>query len=588
DGRLDEPAWASAQPAGGFVQFEPTAGVAPAEQTEARILIGSSALYVGMRMKDSQPEAINTRLARRDNFARTDYAVVVLDSYGDGRTGFLFRVTPGGLLTDVLFYDDVQSDISWDAVWDAKTSIDDEGWTAEFEIPLSQLRYAAGTGPHEWGLQLVRIHFRTGEVSYWSERDPAVAGYVSQFGTLRIGAELPAPRRLEVLPYAAAGLTRAPGDAADPFFDANAFEPRVGADVKLGLTSGLTLAGTVNPDFGQVEADPAQVNLGGFELFFEERRPFFVEGVDVFSMAPRRFLRNQRPNLLYTRRIGRAPQRTAFVPASAQDAAGDNGVVYTDAPQQTTILGAAKVSGQAGPFSVGLLNAVTRSEFGRFEAFDSEGNRVNEGRALIEPVSNYFVGRARGTFGQSIAGGFLTSVIRDTDEAAIRDDLPRTATVAGLDLERRLGSDWLLTAQAGGSLVTGSEGAILGVQTAFPRLYQRPDASHIAVDSSRTSLAGWIAEANLLKTDGEHWLIGFHTAATSPGFDANALGFQARADFANLDAYFGYQQNEPQGPFNSWRAALFGGTGWNFAGDQVFATAVADWQATLRNFWSVQ
>ena len=152
-----------------------------------------------MRMEDRQPEAIDARLARRDEGVSSDQAAIVIDSYGDGRTGFFFRVSPGGVKMDILFYDDTEGDRSWDAVWDVETTRDDTGWTAEFRIPLSQLRYAGGDGPHEWGFQLARIHFRTNELSYWTPRRPEDTGYVSQFGTLTIPGPLPSPRRIEVL-----------------------------------------------------------------------------------------------------------------------------------------------------------------------------------------------------------------------------------------------------------------------------------------------------------------------------------------------------------------------------------------------------
>ncbi|GAB5534893.1 MAG: hypothetical protein Rubg2KO_11420 [Rubricoccaceae bacterium] len=587
DGVLDEPAWASAELATDFVQFRPESGAPATETTVGRVLIGPSALYIGMRMEDRQPEAIDTRLARRDEGVSSDQAAIVIDSYGDRRTGFFFRVSPGGVKMDILFYDDNEADRSWDAVWDVETTQDESGWTAEFRIPLSQLRYAGGTGPHAWGFQLARIHFRTNELSYWTPRRPEDTGYVSQFGTLKIPGALPAPRRVEVLPYVASTVTRAPGDAANPFYDATAFSPRVGLDAKLGLTSGLTLAATLNPDFGQVEADPAQVNLGGFELFFQERRPFFVEGTDVFSMAPRR-AGNRRPNLLYTRRIGRSPQRSSFVSSETEEAAGDNGAIYTDAPQQSTILGAAKLSGQVGRFSVGLLNATTRAEVGRVQAFDADRQLVAEDRAIVEPQSNYLVGRARGTFGQTIVGGLATSVLRDTGDPAIADQLPTSATVVGVDVEHIFSQQWRMTAQAVGSTVTGSELAISGLQTAFPRSFQRPDADHLTLDSTRTSLAGWSAEANLLKTDGDHWTGGIHAAATSPGFDANELGFQARADIARLEAALQYSQNDPQGALNSWQAELATRLSWNFDGDPVRTVLAGEVGGQFSNFWSVQ
>ncbi|MEM0963630.1 MAG: DUF5916 domain-containing protein [Bacteroidota bacterium] len=587
DGVLDEPAWATAEAATDFVQFRPSPGEAASESTVGRVLVGPSALYIGMRMEDRQASAIDARLARRDESVTSDQAAIVIDSYDDDRTAFFFRVSPGRVMLDILFYDDIEADRSWDAVWDVATTRDSAGWTAEFEIPLSQLRYRGGPGPHTWGFQLARIHFRTNELSYWTPRRPEDTGYVSQFGRLTIPGDLPSPRRVEAVPYVASAVTRAPGDTADPFYAETDLQPRVGLDLKLGVTSGLTLAATVNPDFGQVEADPAQVNLGGFELFFEERRPFFLEGLDAFSTAPRRVLNNRRPTLLYTRRIGRAPQRTAFVPASAGEAAGPNGSVYTDVPQQSTILGAAKLSGQVGPFSVGLLNATTRAETGRFQAFDASGQTVADDRATVEPLSNYLVARARGTFGRTILGGLATSVVRDTGDPALASLLPTTATVAGLDVEHDLGRDWLLTGQVAGSALTGSEDAILRQQTAFPRFFQRPDAGHVEVDSSRTALTGWTAEANVIKTDGDHWLGGLHVGITSPGFDSNALGFQSRADYAHLDGQIEFQQTTAQGPFQQWQASLAGGAAWNLDGDRIGTLLVWNAFGVLRNFWSV-
>ncbi|GAB5519680.1 MAG: hypothetical protein RhofKO_19310 [Rhodothermales bacterium] len=582
DGVIDEAAWADATPLSNFVQFRPTPNAAPSEQTEARVLVGPTALYVAMRMFDAQPEAINTRLARRDSYADTDHAVVVIDPFGDGRTGFLFRTTPGNVKVDVLFFDDIDSDASWDAVWDAATQRTADGWTAEFEIPLSQLRYEGGPGPHTWGLQLVRIHHRTGELSYWSARDPGAEGYVSQFGTMIVPTDLPSPRRFELLPYMASVVTQAPDADANPFVTSTELAPRAGLDVKWGLTPSLTLAGTINPDFGQVEADPAQVNLSGFELFFEERRPFFVEGVDAFAMAPRRAVATQRPTLLYTRRIGRSPQRISFVPDAMR-----NGQLFTDAPQQSTILGAAKISGQIGRFNVGVLNATTRAEYGRFQRLDASGTTTETGRALVEPLSNYLAARARGTYGRFIVGGLLTSVLRNTDDAAIADLLPQTASVAGVDVEYTLDDAWRLTAQLSGSWLSGSPAAITRAQTAFPRLFQRPDADHLDLDPTQSNLAGWSSEVNLLKTRGEYWTGGLHMAATSPGFDANAMGFQPRADLMNVDGIARYQQNTPRANLQSWSAVLRGGVGYTFGGERIASLLVGRLSAQLPNFWGV-
>ena len=418
---------------------------------------------------------------------------------------------------------------------------------------------------------------------------------MSRFGVLADLRDLRPPRQLEVVPYVAASVERAPGDAADPFYSETEAAPRVGADLKYGVTSDLTLAATVNPDFGQVEADPAQVNLGGFELFFEERRPFFVEGTDVFSLQPRRFFANNRPNLLYTRRIGREPQRAEFVPATVFAAAGlrdtvrtNNGAVYTDAPRQSTILGAAKLSGRVGRFSVGVLNATTGNEYGRYQAFDGAGGAVGaDDRVLVEPLTNYLVGRARGTFGRTIVGGLATSVVRDTGDPELGAFLPTTATVAGGDVEHRLSDEWLVSAQLAGSVVTGSADAVLGLQRAFPRLYQRPDADHLTLDPEATSLAGFTGEVNVLKAGGERWLGGVHASATSPGFDANELGFQSRADFLNLGGVLIYQDNAPGGALQRWSLVGFGAVGANFGGERTTTFAGVEGGFQTTGFWGL-
>ncbi|OZC02121.1 DUF5916 domain-containing protein [Rubricoccus marinus] len=582
DGSLDDAVWQRIAPATGFVQRQPTPGAAGSQPTEARIAYDDKAVYVAMRMDDT---GVTSALGRRDERLASDYASVAFDSYGDDRTAFQFEVNPAGVQRDFLFYDDVREDGSWDAVWDVATAQDARGWTAEFRIPFSQLRYAA-TGEQAWGVQFFREIHRTGERLSWAPMPPTADGFVSLFGDLRGLSDLTSARRLELLPYTASSLTRAPGDPANPFYRETDLAPRVGLDVKYGITSDITLTATVNPDFGQVEADPAQVNLGGFELFFGERRPFFVEGTDVFSMEPRRFFSNGRPSLLYTRRIGRSPQRDSFVPSATYSAAGDDGVVYTDAPEQTTILGAAKVTGRVGRFSFGILDAVTAPEHGRFHSLDARGQSLEEGQALIEPASNYLVARTQGTFGPTRVGGLLTAVNRDTGDAALMSLLPRQAYVGGLDAEHTLAEGWVLNGQVAGSVVEGSADAITSLQRAFPRLYQRPDARGLGVDTTRTSLSGFTGEMNLLRTSGTRWVGSLHANITSPGFDSNALGFQSRADQASVGGVLVYLQNEEQGAFQNYNVNVFGGSEWNWDGDRTGTFVGGNFNGTLTNFWS--
>ncbi len=585
DGRLDEAAWATAEVATGFVQRGPTPGAPATEPTEARVLVDGAVVYVGMRMYDAEAPA--ARLGRRDTQVPGDWASVMLGSHGDGRTAYAFFVNPAGVRLDVLLYDDVQGDTSWDAVWDAAVSRDSAGWTAEFRVPLSQLRYGASEGEQAWGLQFRRDLFRNGETSYWAPQLPEDDGVVSRFGALDGLRGLRSPRRLELRPYVASALTRAPGDAADPFYAATDVAPRVGLDATYGVTGDLTLAATVNPDFGQVEADPAQVNLGAFELFFPEQRPFFVEGADAFAFGrTRAMFRMSRPTYLYTRRIGRSPSLGAFVPEGAYQQAGEGGAVYADAPLQTTVLGAAKLSGRLGQFTVGAMNAVTGPEWGRYRVFDATGAEVASGDALVEPATNYAVASVRGRIGKTVLGALLTDVRRGGGDPALGALLPTGATVAGLDAERRLGADWVLSGALAGSHVVGSAGAIAGLQQAFPRLYQRPDAGHLGVDDARTSLSGLTGEGALTKSGGEHWLGSLVGAFTSPGFDANGLGFQSRADHAYVGGILVYNQNEAQGPFRNWRANGYSGSAWNFGGDRISTFGGLAANGELQSFWS--
>jgi len=568
-----------------FVQLLPQEGDPASARTEARVLVGATFVYVGMRLHDRQPDAIDARLDRRDSDQTTDAATVLFDSYNDDRTAFAFRVTPAGVKRDILMYDDIREDDSWDAVWDVATSRDAEGWTAEFEIPLSQLRFAGGDGPHTWGVQFARLHFRTGETTYWAPILTSAFGTVSRFGSLTIPEMLRAPRAVEVQPYVAGSVTRAPGDAANPFYQATDASPAVGVDFKVGLTSDLRLTGTINPDFGQVEADPAQINLTAYELFFPERRPFFVEGLDVFNYGrTRSFFNMNRPLYLYTRRIGRSPQRGGFVPGSAVELAGETGAVYTDRPSQTTILGAAKMTGRVGAFTVGVLDAVTAPEYGRFAVLDGDGAMQLEDRAIIEPASNYLVSRARGRFGDTQVGGLVTSVSRVQDDA-LADLLPTQELVVGVDAEHALSDSWIVSGLASGSTVSGSEAAILDLQQDFIRLYQRPDADHLSVDSSRTVLSGTAAELAIAKVSGAHWRGSLSAAYTSPGFESNALGFQSRADQAYVGLSVIYDETEAGRVFRSWRANGFGALASSFGGDRTHSFASWNLSGQFANFW---
>src|SRR3954467_12841418 len=435
DGKLNEAAWAAAPVSSDFTQSYPKVGAKPTDPTEVRVLYDDDALYVGVRMFDSHPDSIAAQLARRDaSGIYSDWLHVMIDSYRDRRTSFRFSVTPRGVQKDVLEFDDRNGeDLNWDAVWEVATSIDSLGWVAEYRIPFSQLRFGGAQKGVEriWGFQVMRDIARRNERDSWSSWKQTDPGFVSNEGDLAGIVDIPTPRRLEVMPYLSAKLTRAPGDAANPFYKSNDAKPSAGADLKYGLGGGLTLTATVNPDFGQVEVDPAVVNLSAYETFFPEKRPFFVEGANIFNIGSI----NGGPGygnqqIFYSRRIGRPPQR--FV----------NGQ-FVDAPDASTSSGGGKLTGKVGSWPVGVLNALTAEETARVV----DGSNV-ETSTPVEPMTNYFVGRARRDFrgGRTLMSVGGTAVNRDLSEDVFKNLLRSRANVGSLDFEHRWADrSWALT-----------------------------------------------------------------------------------------------------------------------------------------------
>jgi hypothetical protein len=575
DGRLDEPAWEAAEVATGFVQLRPRSGAAASQRTEARVLYGEDAIYVGMRMYDSAPDSIAAQLARRD--ARnlySDWAHVGIDSYNDNRSAFRFSVNPRGVKADAYLFDDAAEDWGWDAVWQVATQVDSLGWTAEFRIPLSQLRFESrGSREQVWGINFGREIARHQEQSYWSPLEPNTGRVVSAFGELHGLRGLSARSRLELQPYSLGRVTRAPGEREDPFFRSNATASSFGADLKYGLTSNLTLTATFNPDFGQVEADPSVVNLSAYETFLPEQRPFFVEGTDIFRFGigvGDGDLGNEQ--LFYSRRVGRQPQRSV-----------DAGGGYLQAADATTILGAAKLSGKlSNGWSVGLLNAVTSREETRYLR---PGQSAVES-ATSEPWTNYAVARAirSADGGRSAVGGILTATHRRLEGGL--EFLPSSSYAGGLDLRHRFGGGrYEVRSSVLGSLVEGDTAAIHRLQRSAVRRFQRPDADHVAYDPTRTSLGGWAASTEVMKIGGGNWRYGGFLNVRSPGFEVNDLGYQREADLALQVLWAQYQSNRPGRVFRSWRIGVNEWAGWTLGGERAATGGNLNGNFQLKSFW---
>ncbi len=574
DGRLDEAAWVGADVATGFTQMSPNPGDPASQRTEARILYGDGAIFIGIKLYDTHPDSIVAQLGRRDSQVYSDWVFVALDSYYDRRTAFTFGLNPRGVMMDVLLHSDTDQDDSWDAVWEGAVSIVDDGWIAEFRIPLSQLRFSGDEGEQTWGVNFLRRIARNGEESVWSPTPPDGSALVSAFGQLRGLRDLDPPRRLELMPYSVARMTLAPGDAENPFYSEADPYGSLGADLKAGITSDLTLTATLNPDFGQVEADPSVVNLTAFETFFPEKRPFFVEGVDIFRFGiglGDGDLGNE--SLFYSRRIGRRPQGHAD---------GD----YVDAPDATTILGAAKLSGKTpGGWSIGVLSAVTAEEQAR-TVDASSGLRE---RQVIEPLTSYGMARVIKDFrgGQSAVGAVFTSTNRARPDDGSLDFLRSDAYSGGIDARHRFADGaYQIRASFVGSHIQGPPQAIDRVQTSPVHYFQRPDADHLDYDASRTSLSGFAAKAELMKLRGK-WRFAAFALTQSPGFEVNDLGFQQNSDLAITGFWGGYHQYEAGNLFRSWNINVNGWTGYTYGGEHVALGGNVNAGARFNNLWGI-
>ena len=577
DGKLDEAAWAAATPVTSFLQFDPQEGQPVSERTEARILIDDAAIYVGMRMYDSNPAGIQSQLARRDEPIESDLVEVSFDSYHDHLTGVIFRLSPAGARRDAILNSNGNQDNSWDAVWEGSATIDNKGWTAEFRIPLSQLRFNPNVGEQVWGMQLARKIARKAEIASWSFTPKTQQGGVPRFGHLTGLGRLSSSRRIELVPYALAKNVNPDAARNDPLRKRNEILPGFGLDVKYGITSNLTLDATFNPDFGQVEVDPAVVNLSAFETFYPEKRPFFVEGSNVFGFGDMRT--NNASNgytFLHSRRIGRAPQRFLSGP----------NIAFVDAPIETTIAAATKLTGRtAGGYSFGVLDAITMRE----EAVYRDTNGVDH-RATVEPRANYFAGRVKRDMrsGNTTVGIAATAVNRDLDSPELEPLFRKAAYTGGLDWQHAWGNrTWAFDGNFVMSHNIGSAQAIDILQRSSARYLQRPDREIFRRDSTKTSLTGHVMEMTFAKTAGKHWRGSLTYQDYNPGFEINEIGFLGETDMRGIAPLISYSETKPSKKLRRWDAFLFWNPTWTYDGDMTFNAVGSIFSAELPNFWNL-
>jgi len=572
DGVLDEPAWAETSPAAPLTQRDPDEGAAPTERTEIRVLLGADALYIGAHLYDD-PSHVRALLTRCDAPSESDRFTVELDSRFDRRTAFVFEVNPRGVRRDGILQADTV-DYSPDPVWEAAVKQDGSGWSAEIRIPLSQLRFNRGGAT--WGVQFIRFIQRRGEEDVLAYVPKTEHAGVNRFALLTGLADLPGYRHIELAPYVTSrGEYTHPG-LGDPFRDGSDYFASAGGDLRLGVAGNLALDATINPDFGQVEVDPAIVNLTANETFFSEKRPFFLEGSSLFAFAQVNALNTAGyPSVFNTRRIGRPPQRNLV----------DDDPMYLDAPVVSRIPAAVKLTGKTpAGWSVGVLAAVTREEHGQF--VDSTGLRY---QVPVEPLSNYFVGRVRheSADGNRAVGMLLTAVNRRLDDSTLSGMLRSSAYVGGVDFNRYWDDQtWALDGFVTGSLVRGDPSAIARTQRTAARYFQRPDAEHFSLDTTRTSLTGYNAVASLTKLSGR-WLGSLTLQDKSPGYETNDVGFEVYTNRRAVATDVGYATYRPGRVFRNYRADLFTTHEWDYDWNRITFDIGVTQTARFRNFWQV-
>ncbi|MFC1730156.1 DUF5916 domain-containing protein [candidate division KSB1 bacterium] len=571
DGVFDDAAWQEVPWEGNFTQTKPYEGSPPSERTEFKILYSDQNLYVAIRAYDSEPDEIEYRVARRDD-DQADRVGIALDSYFDHRTAFYFGITPAGVKTDgIVSQDGKVWDPNYDPVWFVEVQRNHEGWMAEMRIPLSQLRFS-GNEEQVWGLHFYRVIFRKQEWSKWPFIPENASGQVHLFGQLRGIREVHSTRRVEILPYSVGKMTRERHISDNPFSEGRYNDLAGGFDGKIGITSNLTMDFTLNPDFGQVEADPSEVNLTTIETFFPEKRPFFIEGNDIFEFKDMGGGRYADDRVFYSRRIGRAPQ--------IDPGAGD----YVDSPENSSIIAAAKLTGKtSNGWSVGFVEALTQEESADIS---SDGLRRSE---VVEPMTNYLVGRIQKDYdeGSTVIGGLLTATRRNLN-ALNTGLLNRSAYTGGFDFRHQwYDKTYFVDLKTVFSRIGGSETALQRIQRSPTHYFQRPDAGYAAIDSTRTSLAGHGGIFQIGK-GGNGRLTYFYTGYwRSPGLNLNDIGYQREADLILQKVEGKYTVWDPVSIFRSYSIALKKYYGWYFGGIRYRGGWTGDIEAQFKNYWKI-
>jgi len=533
DGRITESIWQKTEPATHFIQLEPIEGAPAEEKTKVWVLYDESALYVGAMMYDREADRIGDQIVRRDELGECDNFELSLDTNNDHLTGYRFRVSAAGVQSDAYLFNDTQSDVDWDAVWQSEVYRDSTGWSAELRIPFSQLQYDPADTVQSWGINFSRRRIASNEQTYFSLESKLRYGKVSVFGRLDGLHIEKTARRFEIRPYILGNATKTAFEENNPFRGDTEFSARTGIDLRYGLSGAYTLDVTINPDFGQVEVDPAVINLTAFETYFPEKRPFFIKEAQIFDFR----LLGRNNQLFYSRRVGRGPQGSA-----------PDDVDFENLPTQTTILGAAKLTGRSSSgLSIGVLAALTDAETG--QAYSQNHEKLQDFHA--EPQAMHAVVSASQEFrnGASQVGGLITGIFRNLPDNGSLDFLNSEAYSYGIDFMHNWGGasnrDWGVEGHFAGSFIKGSREALTEVQTASNHYFQRPDAIGYSLDTTATSMGGSTWEVSFQRLSGEHWTGRFWLNEITPGFEVNDIGYSTEGERVGAGGNIRYQEIKP-------------------------------------------
>lgn len=559
-----------------YIQFEPINGIPASEDTEFWIGYDNDALYFGAYMYDSMPDSIFANLCRRDGHSNSDFITLELDTYHDKRTGFWFGINPTGSISDGTISNDSEFSIDWDGIWEGVSRINNDGWSVEMRIPFSQLRFNK-SDENIMGIGLVRKIHRKDEldVFHFSRKDDS--GAASHYATLRGIQNIQPPKRLELSPYITGNHGILKTEEDNPFYNGHDTNLNIGTDLKIGIGNNLTIDATINPDFGQVEVDPAVINLSAFETVYQEKRPFFIEGADIFSFGnggatnKLKFGADE-PSFFYSRRIGRYPQ-------------GEPDGNWVKTPSATSIIAATKISGKiTDSWSIGAFSGITKQEFAKIQL---NGNIFE---LEIEPFTSYNLLRSLKEFnnGRQGLGAIATFVKRNFDDKSLMEILSDNSMVLGVDGWTFLNSkkDWVVSGWLGYSGVNGTKEYIFDLQQSSARYFQRPDADHVKLDKNKEFLNGFAGKVVINKETG-NWNFNSLIQFVSPGFENNDMGLNYSADKINKHVSFGYDWYEPGDIFLTLSLNASYASTHNFAGNKVKEHIIFFGHGKLKNYWSI-